>query len=153
MKRSAEELRRQLLRRFIDVLIVAALKEREMTGYDVMLLLNKNYDLMISSGTIYSTLYSMEREGLLKGDSDGKRRVFRLTEQGMQKGELMKSTGRKVMVLLEGSAGTDCVATFRMFMHSWRFGECELWWFSWKLFGHFLHKQPHMDSWCADVLH
>jgi DNA-binding PadR family transcriptional regulator len=102
MRRSAEGLRRQLLRRFIDVLIVAALKEREMTGYDIMLLLNSKHDLMISSGTIYSTLYSMEREGFVKGYSDGKRRVFQLTKQGMQRGELLKVTGRKVMVLLEG---------------------------------------------------
>lgn len=39
-----------------------------------------------------------------------------------------------------------------MVLHSWRFGVCELLWFSWKVFVHFLHKGAQMGLWGVDVL-
>ena len=46
----------------------------------------------ISSGTVYYTLYSMEREKLLESSEMGKKRVFKGTEKGLHKTRLSMDT-------------------------------------------------------------
>ena len=38
--------------------------------------------MLFSSGTVYSTLYSLERHGLIIGEFTGKKRVYKLTKSG-----------------------------------------------------------------------
>jgi DNA-binding PadR family transcriptional regulator len=44
---------------------------------------------MLSSGTVYYTLYSMERENLLVSSDLGKKRVFKATEKGLHRTRLL----------------------------------------------------------------
>jgi len=39
---------------------------------------------MVSSGTVYSLLYSLERNGLIKGVGNQRKRIYALTERGEQ---------------------------------------------------------------------
>jgi DNA-binding PadR family transcriptional regulator len=66
----------------MKVLILAQLERTPMGGYDFIKFFNKKYNLLFSSGTIYSCLYSMERNGLVAGLWDRKRRIYRITEKG-----------------------------------------------------------------------
>ena len=48
----------------------------------------------MSSGTVYSLLYSLEREGLIKGVWNYRKRVYELSERGEQSIEvIMKANG------------------------------------------------------------
>ena len=51
-----------------------------MSGYDVMVYLQKQFGVSFSSGTVYGILYSMERRHLIEGFLIGNKRVYRITE-------------------------------------------------------------------------
>ena len=53
-----------------------------MSGYDVITLIFENFGFLPSSGSIYSMLYALERERLIKGYWNGKKRLYTLTEEG-----------------------------------------------------------------------
>lgn len=54
----------------------------DVSGYDVIEYIHRKFNLLISSGTIYSLLYSMERDGLIKGKRVDRKRVYALTDYG-----------------------------------------------------------------------
>jgi len=80
----AEKLRRRAIKSFMDVLILSELKKEPMSGYDIIVLLHKRFSILVSSGTVYSLLYSMERSGLIKGIWNQRKRVYVLAEKGEQ---------------------------------------------------------------------
>ena len=80
----AEELRRRVIKNFMDLIVLAELKNSPLSGYDIIHLVHKRHDILVSSGTIYSLLYSMERNGLIKGVQNERKRVYTLTEKAEQ---------------------------------------------------------------------
>jgi len=58
------------------------LNERPMSGYDVMKLVYRRFRILLGSGSVYSLLYRMEREGLVAGTWTERRRLYRLTDKG-----------------------------------------------------------------------
>lgn len=77
------EMRRRLVRVFMDMVVLAELMKRNlMSGYDVITLIHKKFHILLSSGTVYSVLYSMERDGLIKGMWNERKRVYKLTDKG-----------------------------------------------------------------------
>jgi len=76
------QLRRRTIKNFMDFLILVNLQKEPMTGYDIITLIFENFGFLPSSGSIYSTLYALEREGLIKGRWNGKKRLYTLTENG-----------------------------------------------------------------------
>jgi len=84
-----ERLRKRTLQNFMDLLILAEMKKGSLSGYDVIGLVHKKFDLLVSSGTVYSLLYSLERDGLIKGVWDHRKRVYELSEKGEQNIEVI----------------------------------------------------------------
>ena len=76
------ELQRRTLRNFLDILILLILHGRPMSGYEIITLILERFGVFLSAGSVYSTLHVMEREKLIKGYWDGRRRVYILTEKG-----------------------------------------------------------------------
>jgi DNA-binding PadR family transcriptional regulator len=72
----------RFLREFMDILIMAKMKNGGFTGYDVISYFHEKFDLLVSPGTVYSVLYSMERKGLVKAQEFDKKRVYKLTPKG-----------------------------------------------------------------------
>jgi len=66
----------------MDVFILGQLQENPLSGYDLIGIIHSRFDILVSSGTIYSLLYSLERDGLIKGVQDQRKRVYKLTEKG-----------------------------------------------------------------------
>jgi DNA-binding PadR family transcriptional regulator len=69
----AEKLRRKTLKSFLDILILEELRKSSLSGYDIIDLIHKKFGILVSSGTVYSLLYSMERDGLIKAFGTNKR--------------------------------------------------------------------------------
>jgi DNA-binding PadR family transcriptional regulator len=79
-----EETQKSMIKDFLDIIVLAELrKSSPLSGYDVLELIHKKFDVLISSGTIYSLLYSMERKGLIEGELTEGKRVYALTEKGI----------------------------------------------------------------------
>ena len=77
---------RRILNHFMDLLIMSALYccDGHISGYDVIKYLQLKYHILPSSGTVYSCLYNMEREGLLRGEQNGRKRIYTLTQHGVE---------------------------------------------------------------------
>jgi DNA-binding PadR family transcriptional regulator len=77
-----ENLRRRTIKTFMDMLILAELQQKPLSGYDIISLVHKRFNVLVSSGTVYSLLYSLERKGLVNADMDQRKRVYKLTDKG-----------------------------------------------------------------------
>jgi len=72
-----------MLKDFLDTIILAELKNRSaLSGYDVIDFIHRKFGILISSGTVYALLYSMERNGLIKGVLHQRSRIYTLTDKG-----------------------------------------------------------------------
>ena len=58
------------------------LKNQSISDYVALSHIHNEYDYLMSSGTVYSLLYSLEREELIKGCINGQKRVFELSTKG-----------------------------------------------------------------------
>jgi DNA-binding PadR family transcriptional regulator len=75
-------LRKKIIKALLEATIMNNLKDESRSSYDLLLELNKKFDIFLSPGTLYSTMSSMERDGLIKGKPIGRARVYSLTEKG-----------------------------------------------------------------------
>ena len=77
-----KDLRKRTIKNFLDIYILGQLQENPLSGYDIIGIVHSRFDVLVSSGTIYAVLYSMERDGLIKGICEQRKRVYELTENG-----------------------------------------------------------------------
>ena len=78
------KMNRRAVTNFLDVLILLKLRNSSFSGYDIISYIHKRFDMLISSGTVYSCLYHLERDGLIKGELVQRKRVYMLTENGRE---------------------------------------------------------------------
>lgn len=77
-----KEMHGRIVKNFMDILIMTELKNSPMSGYDAISFIHKKFRLLISSGTVYSLLYSLERAGFIEGKFNNRKRVYVLTQKG-----------------------------------------------------------------------
>ena len=76
------QLRKRTVKNFMDILVLIELKKAPMSGYDVITSIFDRFNFLPSSGSVYSLLYALEREGLIKGGWNGRKRIYTLTPKG-----------------------------------------------------------------------
>lgn len=80
---SPKDIETRVVKSFLDVLILIEMKKQaNLSGYNVTAFVNNKFGGILSPGTVYATLYSMERKGLIKGTHDGRKTTYQLTESG-----------------------------------------------------------------------
>jgi len=79
-----EKLHKRVIQNFMDIFILTEMKKDSLSGYDVIALIHKRFGTLVSSGTVYSLLYSLERDGFIKGVWNQRKRVYELTEKGQR---------------------------------------------------------------------
>jgi len=52
------------------------------SGYDVIAFVSRKFSILMSTGTVYSTLYLLEREGLIRGKWTQRKRMYTITKKG-----------------------------------------------------------------------
>jgi len=77
-----EKLQSRVIHEFMDIFILAQLKEGSLSGYDAIGLIHRRFGILVSSGTVYSLLYSLERDGWIRGVWNDRKRVYELAEKG-----------------------------------------------------------------------
>jgi len=82
VRKFLRRLQRRTIRNFLDILILLILRERPMSGYDIIMVIFERFGVFLSAGTVYSMLHVLERGKLIRGYWDGRRRVYILTERG-----------------------------------------------------------------------
>lgn len=100
LKETAEKLRRRVIKSFMDILILAELRKSSLSGYDIIDLIHKKFGILVSSGTVYSLLYSLERDDLIKGLWNQRKRVYILTEKGEQNTKVITNANEEIQSFL-----------------------------------------------------
>ncbi len=74
----------KIVKDFLDLIILAKLHEEPagLSGYDLISYIQVRYGFLISSGTVYSLLYTLERYRLIEGLWFERKRVYKLTPKG-----------------------------------------------------------------------
>jgi DNA-binding PadR family transcriptional regulator len=90
------ELNERVIKSFLDIVIMAKLKSEELSGYDFIAFINRQFDMLISAGTVYSLLYSLERKQLIEGSGEERRRTYKLTEKGKHAIDTILREHRKI---------------------------------------------------------
>ena len=101
-----ENLRRRTIKTFMDMLILAELQEKTLSGYDIIGLIHKRFNVLVSSGTVYSLLYSLERKGWVAADLENRKRVYTLTEKGEQTLETVGRANGEINGLVQNLIST-----------------------------------------------
>lgn len=93
------------------MLILSELQEKSLSGYDIIGVVHKRFNVLVSSGTVYSLLYTLERDGLVTADLESRKRVYSLTDEGKQ---TLETVGRAngeindlVHTLISGNDSTN----------------------------------------------
>jgi DNA-binding PadR family transcriptional regulator len=80
-----ERVPERIINNFIDILALKELERKSaISGYDLITLIHRRFGVTVSSGTVYSVLYSLERVGLVKGTLDSRKRIYTLTDKGKE---------------------------------------------------------------------
>ena len=78
-----KKLRRRLVNELLDIIILNKVEsDPYITGYAIIEYLLLRFNILVSSGSVYSTLYALERKGLIKGVWKGRRRIYKITPEG-----------------------------------------------------------------------
>jgi len=86
----------RIIKNFMDIIILAEIRSGPLSGYDVISFIHNKFHLLVSSGTVYSLLYSLERNGLIEGAWNERKRVYKLTEKGKKTIETILSANDKI---------------------------------------------------------
>ena len=79
----SKEIHERIVKGFLDIAIMAKLMDgNPLSGYDVIMFVHKKFGILLSSGNVYSVLHALERDGLVKGMRDRRKRVYKLTDKG-----------------------------------------------------------------------
>lgn len=62
-----KKMHERIIKNFMEIIILSELRNRPMSGYDVISFIHNNFHILVSSGTVYSLLYSLERNELIEG--------------------------------------------------------------------------------------
>ena len=90
----------RIIKSFMDIIILSELRNRPMSGYDVISYIHNKFRLLVSSGTVYSLLYSLERQGLIEGIWSERKRVYTLTDKGRKTIETILNANDKIKTFL-----------------------------------------------------
>ena len=96
------EFRFRLVKDLLDYIILKYSREQSrVSGYELTGWVNRDYGVPVSPRTIYLKLYSLERQGLIRGVQQGRRREFTITKKGRETidGILSEPVGEKFLCL------------------------------------------------------
>ena len=94
--RIIKKMHERVIKSFMDTIIMAELQNGAISGYDVITYIHTKFGFLVSSGTVYSMLYSLERNGLVEGVWIERKRVYKLTEKGARTIEAILNSQDKI---------------------------------------------------------
>src|SRR5512146_1308536 len=94
--RIIKKMHERVIKSFMDTIIMAELQNGPISGYDVISFVHNKFGFLASSGTVYSLLYSLERNDLVEGIWIERKRVYKLTEKGAKTIQTILNSHEKI---------------------------------------------------------
>lgn len=82
--KQSKKLCKKAIKSFMDVIVLPEIEKGSSSGYDIIQTINDKFGVVLSPSVVYGSLYSMEREGLLKASLRGRARTYELTTKGKE---------------------------------------------------------------------
>ena len=79
-----KKIRERCVKSSLDTLLLLLFRRAEMSGYSALSCIYKNFSVLLSPGTLYPTLNELERDGLIKGRQEDRKKVYSLTPKGIE---------------------------------------------------------------------
>jgi DNA-binding PadR family transcriptional regulator len=98
--RILKKMHERIIKNFMDIIIMTELRNGSLSGYDVISYIHNKFNLLVSSGTVYSLLYSLERNGLVEGVWEERKRVYKLTQKGEKTINTLLESSDKIKVFM-----------------------------------------------------
>ncbi|MCJ7470992.1 PadR family transcriptional regulator [Candidatus Bathyarchaeota archaeon] len=105
-----KKMQERIIKNFMDIIILAELRNGSLSGYDVISFIHNRFHLLVSSGTVYSLLYSLERNGLIEGTWNERKRVYKLTEKGEKTIDTVLCASDKIKGFVTGLLRVQSIA-------------------------------------------
>jgi len=115
--RIIKKMNERMIKTFMDTIILAELQNGPVSGYDVITYIHHRFGFLASSGTVYSLLYSLERNGLVEGIWIERKRVYKLTEKGAKTIETIINSHDKIKSFLTTILKTPTTTKPTLFCH------------------------------------
>jgi len=100
----------RIIKNFMDIIILAELRNGPLSGYDVISFIHNRFHLLVSSGTVYSLLYSLERNAFIEGTWNERKRVYKLTDKGIKTIDTIICANDKIRNFITGLLKVQAVA-------------------------------------------
>jgi len=66
----------RFVKNYLDMIVLALILEKPMCGIDVIKEIHRNFNVMLSPGTVYPLLHALEEKGLLECEYNIKKKVY-----------------------------------------------------------------------------
>ena len=94
--RIIKKMHERVIKTFMDTIIMSELQNGPISGYDAISYIHSKFGFLVSSGTVYSLLYSLERNDLVEGVWIDRKRVYKLTEKGSRTIQTINNSNEKI---------------------------------------------------------
>ena len=95
------KMQKRIVREFFDVFILVQLETgSSLSCYDVVGMINDRFHTVLTPPTVYSQLYTLERDGLIEGKLVKRKTVYMLTEKGRETARTLLNMKPKILGLL-----------------------------------------------------
>jgi len=107
MERLREEItsriRQKCIRGFIDIMTLVLLADRAMCGYEIIESIYERAHVLLSPGTVYPLLDSLQRKGLIERRTESKKKTYEITSSGRETLVRMSTEYAKIQSILSVS--------------------------------------------------
>jgi len=86
---------RDLLKSFLDLIVLAMLNGNPVHGYMIIANLHRTFGVLLSPGTLYPLLYQLEAEKLIQVKEVKRKKLYALTPLGLKKVNQINMTYKK----------------------------------------------------------
>ncbi len=86
---------------WIYILTLLKTKKREIYGWELLVLIKKEFNFKPGKITPYRVLYRLEKDGFVKSGMKGRRRIYQITRNGERELELAKEFYKKILNKLQ----------------------------------------------------
>lgn len=74
----------RIVQNFLDLAILLELRKRSLSSHDVIDFASKRFQILLTSDTVSTHLFTLEKDGLIKAEDSQGKRVCVLTERGKE---------------------------------------------------------------------
>ena len=80
--RTNADIKKNITRSLINVIILALINEYESHGYEIITRIKNDFNIASCPGTVYNTLNKLHNSGFITANKNGKKIIFNVTDKG-----------------------------------------------------------------------